>query len=259
MATPAAVATPVPPLTPRQPGILRDGGATRHDAVDADRWIVRGTAKVAKDVAVGDLRLRGVVSVGGKLRARAVAGRGALEIAGPVEIGGELSLNGSLRAGASVHAGSLTIDGAVRSAGSISVDGPASLTGSVECPRLSAASVQVNGGAQIPGPIATTTFFARLRETSRFGPIAGRSVVVYGKVPTIVDKALFHESSVTVERIEAETVSLEGVEAAFVRAPQVALGRYCHVTEVEGTIVKQHPSSFVGPESRTPPPFGLRR
>jgi len=62
-----------------------------------------------------------------------------------------------------------------------------------------------------------------------------------------------------VDRIEAESVKLEGVKVAFVRAPQVILGRGCHVTEVDGTIVRRHPSSHVGPESRSLPPYGLRR
>ncbi len=250
--SPASVPTP-------RPGQLRDRGAVRHDTIDVARWTVSGTAKVATDATIGDLRLRGLVSVGGRLRAGTVRGEGTLEVAGPIEVAQSLSLKGTLRANAPVHAGSLTIGGTVRAAGPLTIDGTASVTGLLESPSLAAGAAQLVGGARIPGTVAVPTFFARLRETSRFGPIIGRSVVLYGKVPNVVDKVLFHECDVTVDRIEAETVNLEGVDVRFVRAPQVVLGRYCHVTEVEGTIVRQHPSSFVGPESRTPPPYGLRR
>lgn len=259
MSTPAVPAgAPASVPTPRA-GLLRDRGAVRHDTIDVARWTVNGTAKVAAHATVGDLRLRGLVSVGGRLGAGAVRGEGTLEVAGPIEVARSLSLKGTLRAGAPVHAGSLTIGGTVRATGPLTIDGTAAVTGLLESPSLAAGGVQLVGGARIPGPVAASTFFARLRETSHFGPIVGRSVVLYGKVPNIVDKVLFHECDVTADRIEAETVNLEGVDVAFVRAPQVVLGRYCHVTQVEGTIVRQHPSSFVGPESRTPPPYGLRR
>ncbi len=259
MSTPVAPSAPLAPNPAPRPGILRDRGAVRHDGIEVARWTVNGTSKIAKDATVGDLRIRGLVVVGGRLGAGAVRGEGTLEVVGPIDVAQALSLKGTIRAGASVHAGSLAIAGTLRAAGPLTTDGPASVTGLLEVPSLAAGGAQLQGGARIPGPVAALTVFARLRETSRFGSIVGRSVVLYGRVPNVVDKVFPHAWDVTVDRIEAETVSLEGVDVAFVRAPQVTLGRSCHVTQVEGTIVRQHPSSFVGPESRTPPPYGLRR
>jgi hypothetical protein len=100
---------------------------------------------------------------------------------------------------------------------------------------------------------------ATFREASELGPIEARSVRLRGTLPNLVDKVFFHERKVVVERIDAESVDLAGVEVALVRAPKIVLGRGCHVTTAEGTIVSQHPSSTVGPESKSPPPFGLRR
>jgi cytoskeletal protein CcmA (bactofilin family) len=251
-AAPPAAGVPRPPL-------LRDRGANRHDSVVAARWIVEGTSKVGKDVRVDELRLNGRLSVGGRLSATRVRGRATLEVAGPVEVAESFVLKGSVRTGATVHAGSAEIAGSLRAPGSCTVDTSASIDGLVEVPGLVARSLQVYGGARIPGTVRTDTLFARLREASTFGVVTGRSVQMYGKVPNLVDKVFFHECDVRVDRIEADAVTLEGVDAEFVRSPQITLGRYCHVTRVEGTIVRQHPSSFVGPESRTPPPYGLRR
>lgn len=238
---------------------LTDRGASRRDSVDAGRWSVRGNAKVTKDVRAGAVDARGWVSVGGAFSAGSLRGRGTIEVVGPIEVNGTASFQGTLRSEGTVRAIDLGLKGQVRAAGALVVDRTATIEGRVEVPSARIGVLRLTGTARIPGPLTGITFAAELRGTSEFGSITGRSVRLRSPVPTVVDKAFFRERSVSVQRIEAESVSLEGVEAAFVRAPQILLGRNCHVTTVEGTIVRQHPSSHVGPESRTPPPYGLRR
>ncbi|HXY47099.1 MAG TPA: hypothetical protein VEK13_04295 [Thermoplasmata archaeon] len=240
-------------------GTVSDRGTVRRDSVTAARWTVSGTAKIAKDVRAGAIGLRGLVTIGGQLSASTVRGRGTLEVQGPIEVEGPLTLDGSLRAAASVHSAELEVTGSVRCAGPLKIDRLCSVHGILEASGVTAGILRIKGSAQLPGRVEVGALDTELRETSAFGSIVGRAVQVRGKVPNVVDKALFHERTVTIDRIEAESVSLEGVDAGFVRSPQILLGRGCHVAQIEGTVVRQHSSSYVGPESRTPPPYGLRR
>jgi len=243
--------------SPRVP-VVRDRGTVRLDAIQADRWLVTGTAKVARNVTTEELRLRGLLTVGGTLATGSLGGKGTIEVEGSVDVRGTLAMAGTLR-GAGVHAADLDVRGTLRSAGPLRIDRQGSIVGALEAPELSAPILQLDGGVRVPGRTQAGTVHAQLRETSEFGTIAARSVWLHGKVANLVDKVFFHSCTVTVGRIEAETVDLEGIDVEFVRSPQIVLGRSCHVTRVEGTIVRQHPSSFVGPESRTPAPYGLRR
>ena len=238
---------------------MNDRGVVRRDTVTTDRWTIAGTAKVAKDVTVDALGLRGTLSIGGRLSAATLRGRGTLEVEGPIEIRGALALAGTLRAAAPVHVTDLDVRGTMRCSRALAVDRLGSIEGRLEASDVTSGILHLKGSGQIPGRIQSGAVTATLRETSTFGTIVGQTVQMHGKLPSVVDKVFFREYPVTVDRIEAESVSLEGVEAAFVHAPQIALGRGCHVTEVEGTVVRRHPSSYVGPESRTPPPYGLRR
>ena len=61
------------------------------------------------------------------------------------------------------------------------------------------------------------------------------------------------------DRIEAETVVLSGVNVGYLRANQIVLGRDSEVTRVDGAIVSCHPTSHVGPVSRSAAPYGLTR
>ena len=259
MTSPASPPPSTAPPTGPSAGTVADHGTVRRDSVAAARWTVSGTAKIAKDVRAATIGLRGFVTVGGHLSATSLRGRGTLEVQGPLEVGGPLTLNGTLRGGASVHATELDVTGSMRCSGPLRVDRMSSVDGMLEAPSVTAGILRIKGGARLPGRVDVGALDAELRETSAFGSITGRVVQVRAKVPNVVDKVLFHERLVTIDRIEAESVSLEGVEAGFVRSPQILLGRACHVTEIEGTIVRQHASSYVGPESRSPPPFGLRR
>jgi len=244
--------------TPPGGAEVRDRGIVRLESIRAARWSVDGTAKVARDVDVGDVTSRGALSIGGKLVASTFQGRGSVEVEGPVDVAATLSASGELRA-ASVHAGDLEFRGIFRCAGAIRVDRLASFRGSIETAEISAQVLQLEGGARVPGTLRATSVHARLKDSSELGTIVGGSVFVHARVPNIVDRVLLHTCTVTADRIEGEVVDLEGVDVDFVRSPRITLGRDCHVTRLEGTVVRQHPSSHVGPESRSPAPYGLRR
>ncbi len=234
-------------------------GAVRHDSVRAAEWSIRGAAKVLGDVDVTRFTSSGDVSVGGRLRADRWDARGDLRLFGPVEVGGPWTGSGEVRAGATVHAGDLTFKGSVRIAQELTVDGTADLVGSLEVPSARVGVLRLTGAAQVPGEVASIQIALRLRETSRLGTLRGRRVEVRGRAPNPVEEALLKHVAVTVERIDAEEVVLEAVDVGFVHAERISLGRGAHVTTVEGTVVARHASATVGPESKSPPPYGLRR
>lgn len=258
-APPAASAPPSrPPPQPRE-GVVVDQGTVRKDSVDAGRWTARGTVKVTGDVLIEDGELDGSVSVGGKLTASTLRAQGMLDVEGAVDVSGSFTNSGNFHAAGSLHAGEANLRGTVRVLGSVSVDRVLTVHGSLSAPSLTTGAATLEGEAQVPGDVVGQSVAARLRTSSTFGTIRARTVSLRAKVPNLVEKILFHRVDVRAQRVEAETADLEGVSVAFVRAPKIVLGREAHVTEYEGTIVRRHPSSRVGFESKSPPPYGLRR
>jgi hypothetical protein len=227
--------------------------------VDADRWTARGLVKVTGDANIGEGTVEGTVTVGGKLAANSVQYRGTVDVEGGVEIGGTIAGSGTLRTGQTLHAGDADLQGTVRAVGAMSVDRTLAMRGSLATPSLKVETLTFEGDAGIPGGLTGTSVSARLTADSTFGTIRARSVSLRARGPNLVEMFFWSRVHVRVDRIEAETAELEGVEVEFVHAPQITLGRNAHVTRYEGTIVKRHPSSRVGYESKSLPPYGLRR
>jgi len=261
----SASGPPSPPATPAAPpprprsGEIRDQGTIRRDSVDASRWTARGTVKVTGDVSVGQAALEGSVAIGGKLTAAAFGSHGALEVEGTVEVSGAFAASGQLRAAQTLHAGEADLRGVSHVLGAVSVDQDLTVRGSLSAPSLSFGTLRLDGDAQVPGDLVGRSVSAHFTNPSALGTVRAPTVSLRAKVPNLVEKVLGRQMSVTVRRVEADTVELEGVDVKFVRAPQISLGRAAHLTEYEGTIVRRHPSSRVGFESRSPPPYGLSR
>jgi len=262
VSAPSAPSTPprpsAPPPRPRT-GEVRDAGTVRRDSVDADRWTARGTVKVTGDVNVGAAQLEGKVSVGGKLTAGAFRCRGALEVEGPVDVAGTFHSTGGLRAASTLHALEADLRGELQVIGAVSVDRALTVHGSLSAPSLAVGSLALEGEAHIPGDVTGTSVSAHFTHDSVLWTIRAQSVALRAKIPNLVEKVLGRPMAVTVRRVEADTVDLEGVDVKFVRSPKITLGRDAHITEFEGTIVRRHPSSRVGFESRSPRPYGLWR
>jgi len=262
-----SVSTPVPTLPPSSrspppPGLgpaVSDRGTVAHEALRSERWTVGGVAKVAKDVEVGSADLDGTVIVGGALRAVSVTAVGTLEARGAVEVLGPLKVEGALEAGASVRAQEARLHGRSRIVGALLVEARLEAHGTVHAPSVVCGSLDLRGTAVLPEVTVAGVLEAVLDGDGTFGSIRAQEVRLRGPVPNLVRRILAPEPLVTVERIEAERVSLEGVRVGFVRSPEVFLGRSAHVGTVEGRVVRAHPSSRVGPESWSRPPSGLVR
>lgn len=178
---------------------------------------------------------------------------------GAVDVSGTFTGSGDLRAGLTLHAGDADLRGSVQILGGATVDRTLHVRGSLDVPSLTVGRLTLEGVAEVPGDLVGAAVSARLTGDSAFGQVRARSVTLRGRIPNLVEKLLGRRVTVTVRRIEADEVVLEGVGVQFVRAPRISLGRDAQLTEFEGTIVQRHPTSRVGFESRSPPPHGLRR
>ena len=256
----ASLPTALPPRT----GTIRDSGTVRRDSVRAASWTTTGMAKVQGDVDVEAGAASGLVSVAGKLTAVTFRARGTLEVVGAAEVRDQLSLEGTVHFGAGLHAGALESRGTLRCAGDLRVDRALSANGLVEAPSVHVGQFELTGSAEVPGDLeATVSVRARFRGDSQIGTIRSKRVELHGPptslVPTLLRKVFGGAATVHVDRVEADSVELSAVDVAFVHAREVVLGPGADVTAVEGTIVRQAPSSRVGPESRSPNPYGLTR
>jgi cytoskeletal protein CcmA (bactofilin family) len=234
-------------------------GTVRHDSIDAERWIVRGAAKVLRDAIVGPAHLDGNVSVGGSLRADRLEGAMQLEVAGNVTVRDAIALRGELRVGGTLSAAEATVRGTLRVLGAVTVDRRLEVIGGTRILSARCAEFRAHGVVEIPEPVRAGAVVLHLADGSRLGGIEARSVRIESPVPNLFDTLRGRRSLVRVDRIEAETVDIAGIEVEFVHARDVVLGPGCHATTVEGTIVRRHPTSRLGPESRSPAPYGLRR
>jgi cytoskeletal protein CcmA (bactofilin family) len=221
-------------------------------------------AKVEGDVDVESGSATGVVTIGGKLSAGTFHSRGTLEVVGTAEIRDQLTLEGTVHFEAGLRAGALGLQGTLRCPADVRVDRVAHVTGTIEAPSAHVGLLDLTGGAEIPGDLESLLHVrAKFRGDSRIGAIRARSVVLAGPpsalIPTLFRKVFGGSAVVSIGRIEADTVELAAVDVEFVHAREITLGAGAHVRELEGTVVRRHPSSRVGPESRSPHPHGLSR
>jgi len=267
-ASPPAVSVRAAPSTPARPSAppsrprtdqIRDMGTIRRDSVDTDLWTAHGTVKVTGDVNVGTAELEGTVSIAGKLTAGTFRSRGALEVGGPVDVSGTCTSSGGLRAALTFHAIEADLRGPNQLIGAVSIDRLLAVRGSLDAPSLTVGAFTLEGEARVPGEIVGRSVSAHFTSASALGAVRAATVTLRAKVPNLVEKLFGRQMAVTVRRVEADAVDLEGVDVEFVRAPKITLGREAHITEYEGTIVRRHPTSRVGFESRSPRPYGLSR
>lgn len=255
----AASAPSIPPPPVRRAPPLRERGTVRHGELRSGRWRLHGIAKVVGDVDVADGGVDGTLVVGGHLNAGRLRAFGRLEVRGPIVVRGSLRTRGTFRAGAAIRAGTADLDGSCEAAGPLEVEGELRSRGSLRGPEVRAGAIGLEGTAAVRQLTATGALTATFAGDAHLGRLEARDVRLRGPAPNLVTEALGRRSTVTVERIEAATVYVRAARVGFVRAPTIVLGRFAHVVEHEGAIVRAHPSSRLGPESWTPPPPGLRR
>ncbi|HTP54599.1 MAG TPA: hypothetical protein VML94_06560 [Thermoplasmata archaeon] len=253
----ASPSVPLPPSGRGPP--IEQRGAVRCDSLDAERWTVRGAAKVLRDATVGAADLRGTVTVGGAVRAVRLDGTVHLGVVGDVRVQDAIRLQGELRVNGALSAGQATIRGGLLVGGAVTIERRLEVVGPIGAASLRAAEFVARGRTEIPGVVGAGAVDLRPGDRSRLGTVEARTVRIVAPVPNPVEALLGHHVSVGIDRVEADTVELSGVDVGFVHARELVLGPGSHVATVEGTVVRRHPTARVGPESRTPPPHGLWR
>jgi cytoskeletal protein CcmA (bactofilin family) len=253
-------ASPLPPPEP----VVEDTGAMRHATVRAMRWTVAGTCKVTGDATAAEATVTGLLSVGGRFTATRATVRGTLEVLGGTDVQDRADLEGTFRPRGDVHLASARVAGIFETPSGVRVDRDLVVDGSLEAESVRAGVLDLTGRATIlGGVVATGTVRAAFRGDSTLGPVQAREVTLKGPppglVPSLVRKVFGGEAHITIERVEADRVELEAVNVGLVRSKAIVLGPGAQVTEVEGTVVRRHPTARVGPESRSRPPHGLSR
>ncbi len=244
---------------PAHDGQVRERGATLRTSVRAETWAARGLTKVVGSVEVGTGKLEGFVVVGEAISTRDLSVRGSLEVAGSITVSGELSLHGSIRAGGPLRAREAALTGTVRADSGAEVAGSLVARGRFSAASVAARESRLAGVVQVPGEVRSADVDLELDEGSELGTVVGRTVRAAGPEGRTLDRLLGKSRHARIEWIEAESVTLEKVEVGAVRAREVVLGRDAHVGLLDATKVRAHASARVGPESRSPPPPGLRR
>jgi cytoskeletal protein CcmA (bactofilin family) len=243
----------------RAPRELFDRGPVRREAVRAERWRLDGTAKVLGPIEVGQAQLEGTLVAAAGFTAESVEVRGFLEVGGPMVVRGALRTRGAFLARATVRIGEGELHGSVRLDAGIEAAHRLAVRGTLRASSLQAAELRLEGLADVPGTIRANDFEAALEGHARIGAVEAHEVRLRGHRENLLDWALLRRADLTVGRIEADRVELVAADVEFVRSPAIVLGPAAHVHRLEGSVVRAHPTSRVGPESRGTLPEGLRR
>ncbi len=252
--------TNVPPTVgsappPPRGGEILDLSSEVRDRIRAVFWRVDASAKVIGDVDVVEGDVVGVASIGGKLTAVQFRSDGLLDVEGEVNVSDLLRVFGSFRTSGPVNAGDLIAEGSILAGAQVTLRRTGQWSGFLEGTKgLSADVVRFNGGLRLTGDLEAREVWGALGAPSRVAAIRAERVVVRQRRWRLGSRGML-----SVDRIEGQSVELEGVECEYVRAPRVVVGRGCHLSRVDGRILRRHRSAYVGPESRTPPPHGLTR
>lgn len=253
---PAAVSVPPsnspPASTPRLS--ISDEGVVLRASVQADRWMVRGTAKVEGNVEVGELDVLGLLSVRGKLTVGQGQVSGRAELDGLTEVLGSLRLQGTHHLGSGLTAGELWVKGDCEVNGGVTVRGGFVSEGKLEVHGSVHANTLEFDGRLVANEWIAERIHGRLREGS------SRATTIRAPVVQIL-RGGWRGPSATLEadRIEGREVVLENVVCEYVWAERVTVGPGCHLAKVDGTIVRKDGHSVVGYESRSFPPPWLSR
>jgi cytoskeletal protein CcmA (bactofilin family) len=221
----------------------------------ARTWRSDGAAKILGNVEVEEGETRGVASIRGTLVAARFRAGGTLDVLGDARVAEEIALRGTGRFGASLTADRLTADGTIDIAAALRAKSRVEWTGVLEASDLSAPAVRFRGRARVSGDLVSENLDARLEGgVSRVTVLRARALrVARAGFPP------WRRGSLVAERIEAIEAELEGVRAEYVRADRVRVGPDCHLSRVDGRIVRRHRSAHIGPESESEVPPWLTR
>jgi cytoskeletal protein CcmA (bactofilin family) len=231
-----------------------------RDSLRVQTWAASGAVKVLGNVEVESATVSGNVSIGGALDAGELRSAGRFDVFDAVrvrtrlQVRGEATLRGSVDAGDLDAAGTVRVTGPVRARGLVHYAGTFELAG-----PLTAARLVGNGTIQVAGPVEATEVELGLERACRIGSLRADRVRVTRRTLLPLPIPGFPMPTLTVARIDAKEVELEGVVCEVLQADRITLGPGCRIAHLDGQVVARHSSARVGPESRSPAPYGLTR
>jgi cytoskeletal protein CcmA (bactofilin family) len=234
-------------------GEIVDRLPSRRTSIRALRWTSEASAKVLGDVEVAEADLRGPASVRGTFRARSLRVNGSLDVGGELRVEERFDLSGVGRVDAAVAVGELAGDGTLEISGGFTARSAFGFRGFFTAPELRAPQLRFEGRLHVAKEIEGSRVQIRIDGPSSCSRIRAEGLEIRRGGPP------WRRGELEVLRIDAKEAFLEGVRAEYVRTERVALGPDCHVTRVDGEIVRRHRTAHVGPESESPPPPGLTR
>ncbi|HTT26027.1 MAG TPA: hypothetical protein VMH90_03570, partial [Thermoplasmata archaeon] len=222
----------------------------------AHRWTLKGRAKVTGPVELDELSVHGDLAIAGPAQVDRWEADGHLTVEGEASGKGPWRCAGEHRFGAGVTVQSLEARGRVDVGGTlqavqqIAVHGTLDVGGDVR-----GGAVAWHGAAAITGEVRASSIAITTVGPSKVAALRADTI----RVDRPGGRFAANPATLDVLEIEGKDVHLTGVVAQYVKADRITVGPGCRLAQVDGTVVSRDASSHIGPQSRSPKPYGLSR
>ncbi|MCI4366601.1 MAG: hypothetical protein L3K08_02495 [Thermoplasmata archaeon] len=218
--------------------------------------MLNGRAKVTGPVELDAITVRGDLAIAGSAKVDRWDTDGHVSVEGAASGGGAWRCAGEHRFGAALTVESLDARGRLDVAGALTTTGAISVVGSIDVVGdVKGASVTWSGAAAISGEVRAGSIAITTIGPSKVGALRANSIRIAHKG----GRFAANPAALEVLEIEGKEVHLAGVIAQHVKADRISVGPGCRLSQVDGTVVSRDPSSHIGPQSKTPRPYGLSR
>lgn len=207
---------------------IAGAGVVSGQPVRTREFKAAGSARVRGDLEAESTKVAGSCAFEGSVRTDEFRASGSVRVEGALSAD-NLEASGSLEVGKDLTADKVVTSGSLRIGGAAKAD-----------------SFQASGSVRIQGPLVADSVDIELAGSSTVQSIEADSVRVRAS-----GGFLRSRGDLTVGRIQADDVYLEGTTADLVVADRVRLGPHCRVKVVEAESLVVHESSEVA-ERRTP-------
>ncbi len=205
-----------------------------------------GACKITSDTECNVFKCSGASKVEGNLRCKNFHASGASDVAGRVECEQLFKCSGATSVGA-IHAENIHTSGATKSRGDVTAEKLINTSGGLTVEgNLTSENISGSGALKVKGNINAENFnfdMSASAANSSADTIGGATIRIarkdpeYGIFNSIIN-SIFNNgnpSVFTVDEIEGDKISLQGVHARVVRGNDVNIGWDCKIGRVEYT------------------------
>jgi len=193
---------------------------------DYNKVSISGSAKINGDVKAQEVHNSGTLEAIGNINSKLVHSSGSMKVEGNleadlVESSGSLKVSGKMAVKDLEASGS--VNGDLLQGNTVNVSGGLKFAKDVTVKSFSSA-----GGLEIGGTLNADKIKISINSESKIGSIKGKHI----EVKRLLD-IIFRNSRLNTDKIEGDEVSLENVNAKFVKGRTVKLGPNCNIDVVE--------------------------